>query len=328
MISKEFSNLRFGKYEHFYSNSSLFSYFHLLIMPPKKTTGGTGGTGDEILQLEKQIKEMELELVATKQKLITLREEARLRTEMEERIRKEQAEAQLRIEIEERIRKEQVEAQLRIEIEERIRKQQATEALLKTEPVAEAQLRRKEKTEGLTSFQVLKTKFTKESTGWVILEKVYEAFTDVLPSMSREEIVKFLQTKGYTKTAKTVLDKQRYGIAGLTLVDSDLVSTASTKRKTIPKAVKITLWNKYFGEDHAKGTCNVCQREIKMTEFDAGHIVAVANGGSDNLDNLAPVCGTCNKSMGTQNLQDFKTVYFLPSSPPSPQISVLIDLLQ
>ena len=104
----------------------------------------------------------------------------------------------------------------------------------------------------------------------------------------------------------------------------------STKRKTIPKAVKITLWNKFFGEDNAKGKCEVCQREIKMTEFDAGHIIAVTNGGSDNLDNLAPVCGTCNKSMGTQNLQDFKTVYFLPSSSPKDEgapVPVSVDLL-
>jgi 5-methylcytosine-specific restriction endonuclease McrA len=67
-----------------------------------------------------------------------------------------------------------------------------------------------------------------------------------------------------------------------------------------------------------------------MTEFDAGHIIAVTNGGSDNLDNLAPVCGTCNKSMGTQNLQDFKTVYFLPSSSPKDEgapVPVSVDLL-
>ena len=307
-------------------------------MPPKKNTGIN--EADEIVLWEKKIKDIELELAIAQQRLITMREEARLRLEIEERIRKEQAEAKLRIEIEERIRKEQAEAQLRLEIEERIRKEQAEAQLrleieerIRKEQTAPAELKTErlqkepgELTDGKkTAFQALKTKFTKEATGWVILEKVYEAFADVLPSMSREEVVKFLQTKGYTKTAKTVLEKQRYGIAGLTLVDSDdTVSNVSTKRKTIPKAVKITLWNKYFGEDHAKGTCNVCQREIKMTEFDAGHIVAVANGGSDNLDNLAPVCGTCNKSMGTQNLQEFKAVYFLPSTSSSP----LIDLLQ
>jgi len=83
-----------------------------------------------------------------------------------------------------------------------------------------------------------------------------------------------------------------------------------TKRKAIPKAVKSTLWNIHFTENNAKGECKVCSKEIKMTDFDAGHIIAVANGGSDNLDNLMPVCSLCNKSMGVQNLNEFKKLYF------------------
>ena len=83
-----------------------------------------------------------------------------------------------------------------------------------------------------------------------------------------------------------------------------------TKRKAIPKAVKSTLWNIHFTENNAKGDCKVCSKEIKITDFDAGHIIAVANGGSDNLDNLMPVCSLCNKSMGIQNLNEFKKLYF------------------
>jgi 5-methylcytosine-specific restriction endonuclease McrA len=82
------------------------------------------------------------------------------------------------------------------------------------------------------------------------------------------------------------------------------------KRKAIPKAVKSTLWNIHFTENNAKGECKVCSKEIKMTDFDAGHIIAVTNGGSDNLDNLMPVCSLCNKSMGVQNLNEFKKLYF------------------
>lgn len=98
----------------------------------------------------------------------------------------------------------------------------------------------------------------------------------------------------------------------LTAAKVDLVaaSDAVTKRKAIPKAVKTTLWNIHFTENNAKGECKVCNKEIKMTDFDAGHIVAVANGGSNNLDNLIPVCNLCNKSMGVQNLNEFKKLYF------------------
>jgi 5-methylcytosine-specific restriction endonuclease McrA len=88
------------------------------------------------------------------------------------------------------------------------------------------------------------------------------------------------------------------------------VITPVTKRKAIPKAVKSTLWNMHFTENNAKGDCQVCTKEIKMNDFEAGHIIAASNGGSDNLDNLLPICGLCNRSMGTQNLNEFKKMYF------------------
>ena len=82
------------------------------------------------------------------------------------------------------------------------------------------------------------------------------------------------------------------------------------KRKAIPKAVRTTLWNIHFSEDKAKGNCKVCDGEIKISNFEAGHVIASASGGTDNLDNLLPLCSLCNKSMGTENLLDFKTKYF------------------
>jgi hypothetical protein len=81
-------------------------------------------------------------------------------------------------------------------------------------------------------------------------------------------------------------------------------------RKSIPKAVRIALWEIYFTDDNAKGNCNVCNCEIKITNFEAGHIIASAKGGNDNIDNLVPVCSLCNKSMGVENLLEFKAKYF------------------
>ena len=98
-----------------------------------------------------------------------------------------------------------------------------------------------------------------------------------------------------------------------TAVNIPLITTIITpiiKRKAIPKAVKSTLWNIHFTENNAKGECTVCNKEIKITDFDAGHIIAASNGGSDNLDNLMPVCSLCNKSMGVQNMNEFKKLYF------------------
>ena len=47
--------------------------------------------------------------------------------------------------------------------------------------------------------------------------------------------------------------------------------------------------------------------EIKMNSFHCGHVLAVVNGGKTSVDNLRPICAACNLSMGTENLEDFKT---------------------
>jgi len=53
--------------------------------------------------------------------------------------------------------------------------------------------------------------------------------------------------------------------------------------------------------------CYCCKLEpITYGNFECGHNVAHANGGSDELSNLRPICRLCNSSMGTKNLEDFK----------------------
>lgn len=81
------------------------------------------------------------------------------------------------------------------------------------------------------------------------------------------------------------------------------------KRKSIPKAIKNILGINNFGKDKSLGKCYVCEKEIHITEFEAGHILAVSKGGSNDISNLKPVCTTCNKSAGTDNLDDFKKSY-------------------
>jgi hypothetical protein len=87
------------------------------------------------------------------------------------------------------------------------------------------------------------------------------------------------------------------------------------KRKSIPKAVKTSVWNKYIETDDPNkliGKCFVgCGSEITIANFEAGHVTAYSKGGSNKVDNLRPICGNCNKSMGTMNLLEFKETYGL-----------------
>lgn len=96
----------------------------------------------------------------------------------------------------------------------------------------------------------------------------------------------------------------------------DTVSTKETlgKRVRIPQAVRFALWNSHFGEHEGVGRCYCCKNVISQQNFEAGHVKAVANNGSNDITNLRPICSVCNKSMGTQDMYEFIREYFSSSS--------------
>ena len=82
------------------------------------------------------------------------------------------------------------------------------------------------------------------------------------------------------------------------------------KKETIPKAVRIKVWSKYIGKDEAKGKCFCCRdKGIDQQDFQCGHIQSEHSGGKVNIQNLRPICGTCNQSMGTKNMFEFMEQY-------------------
>ena len=82
-------------------------------------------------------------------------------------------------------------------------------------------------------------------------------------------------------------------------------------KEVIPKTVRNCLFINYFGDSRI-GICQCCKREqITMNNFNCGHIQAERHGGTLQLDNLLPICTSCNLSMGTTNLNDFIKKYNL-----------------
>ena len=81
-------------------------------------------------------------------------------------------------------------------------------------------------------------------------------------------------------------------------------------RKSVPKSLKDRLWDTTYGPEAGQGKCYVCGAIINSKSFEAGHVISVFHGGETTLDNLKCICSTCNKSMGTQNLETFKKTYF------------------
>ena len=83
------------------------------------------------------------------------------------------------------------------------------------------------------------------------------------------------------------------------------------ERKSIPKRVRLQVWNRDVGETYEFGNCHCCGDEVYFEKnYEAGHIVAHARGGADTAENLRVVCRCCNRSMYTQNMDEFKVQYF------------------
>jgi len=83
------------------------------------------------------------------------------------------------------------------------------------------------------------------------------------------------------------------------------------KKKIISKPLRIKVWNTYIGEEIGKIKCLCCNTiDITQSIFECGHIIAEAKGGETSLENLRPICSTCNKSMKTINMNDYiKIIY-------------------
>ena len=78
-------------------------------------------------------------------------------------------------------------------------------------------------------------------------------------------------------------------------------------KKRIPAAVKGKVWTNQYG-DAAEATCPItlCENAIRKNDHHCGHITSEKNGGKTSIDNLRPICSTCNSRMGSQNWGEYE----------------------
>lgn len=79
-------------------------------------------------------------------------------------------------------------------------------------------------------------------------------------------------------------------------------------RTKIPKKIREKIWKDIFN-DNMVGNCYVCMENIRFTDFECGHVISVFYGGTNGLNNLKPVCKTCNNDMGTMNMEEYKKLF-------------------
>ena len=70
------------------------------------------------------------------------------------------------------------------------------------------------------------------------------------------------------------------------------------KKKKIPTALRQQAWIKQFGMPEYKCPVSWCQNKITPFSFDAGHNIPESKGGKTSIENLIPLCRSCNLGMG------------------------------
>jgi hypothetical protein len=76
------------------------------------------------------------------------------------------------------------------------------------------------------------------------------------------------------------------------------------KKVKMTKPFRIKVWEHWMGKVY-EAPCPVCSNLITINTFEAGHIVSEKSGGSTTVENCRPICGGCNKSMGSKSFYEF-----------------------
>ena len=83
------------------------------------------------------------------------------------------------------------------------------------------------------------------------------------------------------------------------------------QKKPIPKNVRNQTWNRYIGKEKGEAPCMCCGiHKIDKAAFEAGHVVPECLGGPSTIENLRPICGECNRSMGSTDMREYVRKYY------------------
>lgn len=83
----------------------------------------------------------------------------------------------------------------------------------------------------------------------------------------------------------------------------DLINENDYKKRkeTIPKRIREMVWTTY-NSTVFESKCYVdwCDNKINVFNFQVGHDIPESKGGTLDINNLKPICGSCNLSMGNK----------------------------
>jgi hypothetical protein len=104
-------------------------------------------------------------------------------------------------------------------------------------------------------------------------------------------------------------------------------------KEQIPKRIRELVWTTYNGEVFtSKCYVSWCTNNINVFSFQTGHDIPESKGGTLDIYNLKPICGSCNLSMGnkysiTEWSKLINPIPILTTPPPYPHPTIINDTL-
>lgn len=88
--------------------------------------------------------------------------------------------------------------------------------------------------------------------------------------------------------------------------DSSPSSAPPANRVPIPRAVKAVVWSLTVGQ------CWYCGAFVNpFLDFCIDHVVPLARGGTDDMENLVPCCAHCNTEKGAKRLDEWRENFLI-----------------
>jgi DNA uptake protein ComE-like DNA-binding protein len=135
----------------------------------------------------------------------------------------------------------------------------------------------------------------------IIFNRPYKIMSDLINVIGNGKTYEYLTKISYISNTNQEYSREITNLENI------------TNNSKITAALRNMVWKKYASKDKIYAKCYCCKtNEISMDNFNCGHIKSKHNNGDTTLENLRPICSSCNSSMGTKNMHEFmKTSGFI-----------------
>jgi len=210
------------------------------------------------------------------------------------------------------------EESLTIQEEEKIKNDKIIEKQEEKENIKK-RIKKQEQEEKIKNDKIIEEQEEKEKikNDKIIEEEEKEKIKKRIKKQEQEEkikndkIIEKQEEKEKIKNDKIIEEQEeKEKIKNDKIIEEQEEKIKNQKKKNIPKNVKTNIWNTYIDANIPRHKCLCCKKSIILnTEFHVGHVISEFHGGTLEINNLRPICASCNYSMGTMNMVEYIVKY-------------------